>query len=446
VKWLVAPREAIAVWTKIGLLSFGGPAGQIALMHRIFVEEKRWIGETRYLHALNLCMLLPGPEAQQLATYIGWLIGGVRGGIAAGTLFVAPGAIVMMGLSILYARFAELPLLQGVFYGVKAAVVAVVVEALLRIGKRALKTNFSRALAALAFVGIFFFAVPFPLIVLLAGIIGALNTKYFASAPKQTSAEKESEPLIDAALDANALPHTAPKTSHTIITALGGLFVWFAPLVLLVFATGSTSPYAELGWFFSKMAVVTFGGAYAVLAYVADQAVNAHHWLAPAQMLHGLGLAETTPGPLILVLQFVGFLTAYRPHDSLAAGMFGASIALWATFVPSILWILVGAPYTEALRRIPALTSALAAITAAIVGVILNLTVWFAIHALFGAVGEAHFGPLRTLAPAWSSFDAIAALIAAFAAIAMLRLHWGMLPVLGLCAAAGTALSLAGTI
>lgn len=437
-KWLVSPREAFRVWLKIGILNFGGPAGQIAMMHRMVVEERRWISDRRYLHALNFCMLLPGPEAQQLATYIGWLMGGVRGGLLAGGLFILPGAAFMMLLAFLYARYAELPLIQGLFYGVKAAVVAIVIEALLRISKRALTTPALRAVALAAFIGIFFLGIPFPLIVLGAGMFGAFAIR---PAAKNSAAESSNndEPLIDAALDSDRLPHVKPSIIRAIATSVLGLLIWFGPIASIAAIAGWHSIYAQEGFFFSKMAVVTFGGAYAVLAYVADQAVNVYHWLKPAEMLHGLGLAETTPGPLILVLQFVGFVAAYRVNG-LTAGILGACIALWATFVPSFLWIFVGAPYTEALRRQPGLAGALAAITGAVVGVILNLTVWFALHSMFAVVTDRHWSIFRAPVPELSSFDPAAAILALLASIALLRWKWGMLPVLGLCAAAGLAL------
>lgn len=439
-KWLVSPREAFRVWLKVGLINFGGPAGQIAMMHRVVVEERSWISERRYLHALNFCMLLPGPEAQQLATYIGWLMGGVRGGLMAGGLFILPGAAFMMLLSFLYARYAELPLIQGIFYGVKAAVVAIVIEALLRISRRALTTNLLRGVALAAFVAIFFLGVPFPLIILGAGIFGAFTIRRSAKNSDAASTNAD-EPLIDAALDSDQLAHVKPSAFRTMAASLIGLLVWFGPLALIALIAGWHSIYAQEGFFFSKMAVVTFGGAYAVLAYVADQAVNAYHWLKPAEMLHGLGLAETTPGPLILVLQFVGFVGAYRV-GGVPAGLLGAIVTLWATFVPSFLWIFVGAPYTEALRRQPGLAGALAAITGAVVGVILNLTVWFAVHSMFGTVRDMHWSIFRAPVPMLPSFDPATAILALLASIALLRLNWGMLPVLGLCAAAGLALRL----
>ncbi|MBI3678428.1 MAG: chromate efflux transporter [Proteobacteria bacterium] len=445
---LVPPREALRLWLKVGVLSFGGPAGQIAMMHRFIVEERRWISETRYLHALNFCMLLPGPEAQQLATYVGWLMGGVRGGLLAGGLFVLPGALFMLFLSVLYASFAQVPLVQGIFYGVKAAVVAIVLEALLRISRRALKNAVSRLIAFAAFLSLFLFAMPFPIVVIGAGVIGALVTQYWpaalaseshGSAAGETSREM---PLIDRALDSGALTHVKPSVMRSAATFAVGLLVWFAPIAVIAAIAGPHSIFVALGLFFSKMAVVTFGGAYAVLAYVADQAVSTYHWLTPPEMLHGLGLAETTPGPLILVLQFVGFLAAARAAtglDPLLAGFLGTLVTLWVTFVPSFLWIFTGAPYAEAIRKVKALNGALASITAAVVGVILNLSVWFAFHALFANVRSGQWGLLHLTFPDISTVDPVAAALAAFAAFALLRLKWGMLPVLGLSAALGLA-------
>ena len=445
--WLVEPREALRLWFKIGMLSFGGPAGQIALMHRTLVEERKWIGEERFLHALNFCMLLPGPEAQQLATYIGWLIGGVRGGLAAGGLFVLPGAVVMLVLSILYTSFADTSLLQGIMYGVKAAVVAIVIEALLRIGRRALTGTLARVIAVSAFFAIYFLGAPFPLIVLGAGAIGALSSRFLKRSPlrsQSTSGKTDVAPLIDAALDKGQLTHTRPNLPRALAIAAGGVAIWFSPVALSAALGGAV--FTEIGFFFSKMAVVTFGGAYAVLAYVTAQAVEAHHWLTPAQMLHGLGLAETTPGPLILVLQFVGFLAAHRQHgmlDPMIAGALGAAMTLWVTFVPSFLWIFVGAPYAEALRRVPALSAALAGITAAVVGVIANLTLWFGVHALFGTVVTWRGGLIRADLPKLASLDPVAMALALFAAVTLLVLKWPLLRVLGACAVAGALLHLA---
>ena len=437
--------EATRTWLKIGLLGFGGPAGQIALMHKIVVEEKRWIGEERFLHALNYCMLLPGPEAQQLATYIGWLLHRTWGGVVAGTLFVLPGFLVILALSTVYALFHGTPALETLFFGLKAAVLAVVVEAVLRVGRRALKNRIMVALAGLAFVAIFFLGVPFPLIVLAAAVIGLIGGRLrpdlFLPAAKAGAAAAGA---ADAALDAG-LDHTRPSLGRALRVLLlwGGL--WAALPLLLVAIFGTTSIFAPIATFFSKMAVVTFGGAYAVLAYVAQQAVETLGWLRPGEMLDGLAMAETTPGPLILVLTYVGFLAAYRAPaglDPLAAAFVGATLTTWVTFVPCFLWIFLGAPYIEKVRHSRPLQAALSAVTAAVVGVILNLAVWFALHALFAEVGEAALGPLRFSLPVLSSLDPWAALLAVGAMLAMFRFHVGMLPTLAGCAVAGAAIRL----
>ena len=430
--------KASRTWLRIGLLGFGGPAGQIALMYRILVEEKRWIGEARFLHALNYCMLLPGPEAQQLAIYVGWLLHRTWGGVVAGTLFVLPGLVVILALSTAYALFQGTPAIETLFFGLKAAVLAVVVEALLRLGRRALKNWAMVALAGLAFVAIFFVGVPFPLIVLAAAAIGlagglARPDLFMAAAPKTAGG------AADAVLD-EQLDHTRPSWNRAVGVLLlwGGL--WAALPLLLITLFGGQSVYAPMALFFSKMAVVTFGGAYAVLAYVAQEAVGALGWLQPGEMLDGLAMAETTPGPLILVLTFVGFLAAFRDAgglDPLAAGMLGAVLTTWVTFVPCFLWIFLGAPYIESIRGNRALQAALSAVTAAVVGVILNLAVWFALHAMFGEVRETALGPVRFSVPVLASLDPWAALLAAGALVAMLRFEVGMLPALAGCAVAG---------
>jgi chromate transporter len=438
--------EAFRVWLRIGFLSFGGPAGQIALMHRILVEERRWVGEARFLHALNYCMLLPGPEAQQLAIYIGWLLNRTLGGIVAGVLFVLPGALVMLALSALYAGFQDLGAVQAIFFGIKAAVLAVVIEALIRISKRALRTGPMYAIAAGAFVAIFAFDVPFPAIILTAALIGLLGAR-IAAAKLEVIKEQAAPPEIDdsvtgRALAAGGLRHTSPSLRYAALVAAVCLLLWFGPIVALFAALGAENVFTREAVFFSKMAVVTFGGAYAVLAYVAQQAVEIYGWLAPGEMLDGLGLAETTPGPLILVTQFVGFLGAFRHAaglDPMLAGMLGALVTTWFTFVPCFLWIFLGAPYVEALRGRPMLNAALSAITAAVVGVILNLAVWFALHVLFSDIGELIAGPLKLSMPAWRTFDPVAGLLALGAALAMLRFHVGMLPTLAGCAALGSA-------
>ncbi|MGE5503848.1 MAG: chromate efflux transporter [Actinomycetota bacterium] len=421
--------EAFRVWLRVGLLSFGGPAGQIATMHRILVDEKGWIGETRFLHALNYCMLLPGPEAQQLATYVGWLLHRTKGGLIAGTLFVLPGFLVMMGLAAVYGAFHHVPFVDGLFFGLKPAVLAVVLEALLRIGRRALKHRLLWTLAGLAFVAIFILGVPFPAIVAAAGAVGFVGGR--AGHPAfQPAAAKAGGGAADRVLDEGA-EHTRPHAGRAVRTAAVWLVLWLAPV--LAAAAWAPGALGAVGLFFSKMAVVTFGGAYAVLAYVAQQAVEVYGWLAPGEMLEGLGLAETTPGPLILVNQFVGFLAGFRDPGPLGpwlGGIAAATLTVWATFVPSFLWIFAGAPYVEALRGNRALAGALAAITAAVVGVILNLAVWFAIHVLFTRVGPHNL-------PDPSSVDLASAVLAVMAIAAMLRFHMGMLPTLAAAALSG---------
>ena len=420
--------ETIRVFARIGLLSFGGPAGQIALMHRMLVDERKWISEPQFLHALNFCMLLPGPEAQQLATYIGWLKHGIRGGVVAGVLFVVPGFCVIMALSTVYALFHETQALAGVFFGLKAAVLAVVVEALLRIGRRALKNWLMRAIAGLAFLAIFAFHAPFPLIVLAAGLIGYAGTRLrpglFAAVP----------PAPAEAPAARGSWQRAAK----VIAVCGAL--WIVPVALLGAVFGWDSIYIAIAAFFSKMAVVTFGGAYAVLSYVAQQAVENLGWLKPGEMLDGLALAETTPGPLILVLTYVGFLAGFR-HPGLASplagGLIGASLTTWVTFVPCFLWIFLGAPHIERLRSNRGLSGALAAITAAVVGVILNLTIFLSLNTLFRSVGTLDIGPVSAAWPVWASLDPWALALTMLAMLAMFRMHLGMVPTLALCAALG---------
>jgi chromate transporter len=416
--------EALGFWLKLGFISFGGPAGQIAIMHRVLVDEKRWIEESRFLHALNFCVLLPGPEAQKLATYAGWLLHGTRGGLAAGILFVVPGALVMLALSILYALGRGIPAVEGALYGIKAAVLVIVVEALIRIGGRALKTRFLVGVAAAAFVGIFFLAVPFPLIVLAAAVAG-----YFTAA--------RSDPV--------AAPPAPGRWRHAALAAASGLVLWWLPVLAAVLVLGTSHVLVDIGLFFSKLAVVSFGGAYALLAYMAQQAVETYHWMSAPEMVDGLGLAETTPGPLILVTQFVGFLAAYRdaaPFAPLAAGVLGAAMTTWVTFVPPMTLIFALAPFVEQLRANQRLSGALAAITAAVVGVILNLTVWFALHVLFGQVTEARAGPLRWYAVDPLALDLKVAALAALAAFLAFALHRGLVELVLVMAALGMALRL----
>jgi chromate transporter len=415
----VAFADALRVWLKIGCLGFGGPAGQIALMHRILVEEKKWIEEQRYLHALNFCMLLPGPEAQKLATYAGWLLHGVKGGLGAGILFVLPGALVMLGVSFLYALGTGIPAVDGALFGIKAAVLVIVVEALIRIGRRALKTRMLIGLAAAAFVGIFFFDLPFPLIVAVAALIGYQTTRY------QEGTRQAAAP---------------GRWRQFAVSTAVGLALWWAPVALAVLFLGPGHVMTQIGLFFSKLAAVSFGGAYALLSYMAQEAVESQHWMSAPEMVDGLGLAETLPGPLIKVTQFVGFLAAYRdaaPFSPLAAGVLGAGLTTWVTFVFPMLLIFAFAPFVEQLRSNQRLSGALAAITAAVVGVILNLTVWFALHVLFGKVEEMRAGPLRAYVPDLATLDWRAAALALLAAALMLRLHRGLVETVAVMALLG---------
>jgi len=422
--------EAFAVWLKIGCVNFGGPAGQIAMMHRVLVDEKKWIDEPRFLHALNFSMLLPGPEATQLAIYVGWVLHGLRGGLAAGILFVLPGAFVMLGLSLLYAYGRGVGAIDGALFGIKAAVLVIVVEALIRIGRRALKSWLMVGLAALAFVGIFFFDLPFPLIVGAAALVG-----YIVARTRPDLVGVTATPEVGA--------DRGDGRWRQFFTALVvGLVIWWAPVALAALTLGTGHVLVAIGLFFSKLAVVTFGGAYAVLAYMAQQVVQSHHWLTAPEMVDGLGLAETTPGPLILVTQFVGFLAAFRtpsPFSALGAGLIGAALTTWVTFVPAMLWIFAGAPFLEELRANRRLAGALAAITAAVVGVILNLSVWFALHVLFGTVAEHRAGWLRWYAFDPAALDTHAAVLAVTAAILAFRFHRGMIEVIVVMALLGMA-------
>jgi chromate transporter len=441
----VSFREAAVVWARIGLLGFGGPAGQVALMHKELVERRRWIDEERFLHALNYCMLLPGPEAQQLAIYIGWLLHKTPGGLVAGVLFVLPGALAILVLSVLYAELRQLPAIAALFFGLKAAVVAVVVEAVLRIGKRALKSRLLVGVAATAFVALFLLHVPFPLIVLGAALFGLLGSRLLPQAfpaPKADATSGEQASVMERMARAGRLEHTRPNRARAWRVLVTCCLLWVLPLLALVWGFGLESVFVKEGLFFSQAAVVTFGGAYAVLAYIAQRAVSDYGWLQPGEMLDGLGLAETTPGPLILVVQFVGFLGAYRNPGALpplAAGVLGALITLWVTFVPCFLWILLGAPYIEALRGRRSIHAALSAITAAVVGVILNLSIWFGLHVLFRRVSERQWGPLHLLLPDLSTMDLPATALTGLAMLAMFRFKLGLPKTLAASAALGVA-------
>ena len=425
--------EAFKVWARIGLLSFGGPAGQIALMHRELVEQRRWISENRFLHALNFCMLLPGPEAQQLATYIGWLLHGWRGGVVAGTLFVLPGFLVMLCLSAAYALWGQTDWLSSLFFGLKAAVLAIVVEAVIRIGRRALKSHAMRLIALLAFLALFLLKASFPLVILIAGIAGLVLHRLGARSAGMA------HPGPDGGEDDNL----GPGGRATPAKAAGAIVVWgvlWALPFAAIWLAGSPGAYRDIAAFFSMMAMVTFGGAYAVLAYVAQQAVDHYHWLRPGEMLDGLALAETTPGPLVLVLTFTGFMAAWRSPGGLSplmGGILGATLTTWVTFVPCFLWIFLGAPWIEKLRNNKAIASALTAISAAVTGVILNLAVWFAIHVLFARVGEVSAGPFTLAWPDWPTLDPAALMLALLSATLLLRLKAGIFTTLAICGAAG---------
>jgi chromate transporter len=416
--------ELVSVFARIGCLSFGGPAGQIALMHRELVDERQWVDEGQYLSALNFCHLLPGPEAQQLATWIGWRLHGVKGGLAAGLLFVIPGALVILALSIFYAYAANLDWFAALFLGIKAAVLAIVVQALIRIGGRALNTRFKQAVAAAAFAALFFFNLPFPFVVLGAGAVGMIVAS--------------NRPEWLALKAGNGAEITTPKPwAATLRTVLIWAVIWAAPMVAVLATVGRDHVLWDIGVFFSQLAIVTFGGAYAVLAYMAQEAVQGFGWLSAGEMADGLGLAETTPGPLIMVTQFVGYLAAFRapePFTPLVAGIIGAGLTTWVTFAPCFLWIFAFAPWIEQMERAKWLKGGLATLTAAVVGVIANLTVWFALHVLFTSIGERQYGPLRLYWPDPASFSWQATLLSILAAFLIFRLKWNVIKTL---AAAG---------
>ena len=440
--------EATRVWARVAALSFGGPAGQMAVMHRIVVEEKRWIGDAQFLHALNFCMLLPGPEAQQLATYIGWLMHGTRGAVIAGGLFILPGVLAILGLSWIYVLWGDVPLVEGVFFGLKAAVLAIVVQALLRISSRALKTRAMRGIAVLSFVGIFALQMPFPLIVALAALAGYMGARTGSAgfAPGGGHGAQGGPHLADAdsLLGDEAATQDAAGRRGALVAGLAALVLWLAPVAALVLLAGPGNVFADIALFFSKMAVVTFGGAYAVLAYVGQEAVGTYGWLSAGQMLDGLGMAETTPGPLIMVLQFVGFLGAWSASGDIWIATLGALLSTWVTFAPCFAWIFLGAPWMERLRANRGLSAALTAVTAAVVGVILNLALWFAIHVIFTQVTTWTAGPVVLELPRPASVDWAALALTLLALVAVLRLKLGMAVVLGGAALAGVVLTLLG--
>lgn len=423
-------REALRAWVRVAVNSFGGPAGQIAVMQTILVDEKRWVSQGRFLHALNYCMLLPGPEAQQLATYTGWLLHGWRGGLVAGGLFILPGFLSILLLSVLYASFRDASLVQAFFYGLKPAVLAIVVVALARLGRRALTNRLMAGLAAAAFLAIYAFDLSFPIIIAGAGLIGAAAGRLrppWAEIPGDLGRDADEATVL-------------PAWGRTLRTAAIWLAIWWLPVGALAVVLGGADIFVTEGVFFSKTAVVTFGGAYAVLAYIAQKAVATYGWLAPGEMLDGLGMAESTPGPLIQVVQFVGFMGAYRNPGLLhpmLAGLIGSVVTTWVTFAPCFLWIFLGAPYIEYLRGRRSLGAALSAITAAVVGVMLNLSVWFAVHALFTGTRTVRDLGMDLLLPVWSTVDPVAVALVLLALVALTRFRAGMLPVLGLSAAAG---------
>ena len=447
----VSFAAALRVWLRVAAMSFGGPAGQIAVMHRIIVDEQKWVGENRFLHALSYCMLLPGPEAQQLATYIGWLMHRWPGAIAAGGLFVVPGIIAIMALSWVYALYGNVPIVAALFFGLKAAVLAIVLHAVHRVGSRALKSGAMIGLALLAFVAIFFSHVPFPLIVLAAGAIGYIGARGGSAAFTVGGGHGEPGKVsAGESLLGDELPeHARPTVGRALRVSALWLVLWLGPVIAILAILGTGSSFGQIGIFFSKMAVVTFGGAYAVLAYMAQQAVETYGWLKPGEMLDGLGMAETTPGPLIMIVQFVGFMAAYRDPGSLPpllAGTLGGLLATWTTFVPCFLWIGLGAPFIERLRDNKPLSGALAGITAAVVGVILNLAIWFALHTWFREtvpLGGWGFGldmPVLSSLNAWALGLSVAAMIAIF------RFKIGTMQILAASSAAGIVLYLAGVV
>ncbi|HYH50543.1 MAG TPA: chromate efflux transporter [Acidimicrobiia bacterium] len=445
---LVPFPTAVRTWFRISLQTFGGPAGQIAVMHRTLVDELRWIGEGRFLHALNYCMLLPGPEAQQLAIYIGWLLNGAAGGLVAGTLFVLPGFLSIMALSAIYAGLGDTVGIEALFAGVAPAVMAIVAAAVVRVASRTLRNAALVGIAFAAFVALALFRLPFPVVVAGAGLVGFVGGRVrpslFEAGGHVAADDGTAPPVIsdDALHDADSSWHRA-----ALVLAIG-LAVWSLPVLVVVAALGTDSVFADLGVFFSGTAVVSFGGAYAALAYVAQKAVSGYGWLAPGEMVRGLAMAETTPGPLIMVVQFVGFVAAYRAPGSLdpwLAGVLGACLVTWVTFVPCFLWIFLGAPYIEALRGNARLSAALTGITAAVVGVIANLAVFFAVHTLFGSVDDGRsYGWVRLDVPDWSTVSPRALGVGALAMWLTFRRRFDVLLTLGICAATGGSLHLLG--
>jgi len=443
---VISLGEATRAWFRVSLQTFGGPAGQIAVMHRELVDERRWIGEERFLHALSYCTLLPGPEAQQLAIYLGWLLNGTAGGLIAGALFVLPGFLAIMALSVLYAGWGDTLVVTALFAGIGPAVLAIVAQAVVRISGRALRNDLLTGLAVAAFVALALFAIPFPIVIAAAGLIGfvagRVRSDLFLMAAQTASADDGPAPLI-----ADDALHTEARSRGRAARIVAvGVMVWIAPLVVLGVVLGDRNIFVEESRFFSGAALVTFGGAYAVLAYVAQRAVEVYGWLGPGEMVKGLAMAETTPGPLIQVVQFVGFMGAYRDPGTLdpwVAGVLGATLVTWVTYVPCFLFIFLGAPHVEGLRHNRRLAAALAGITAAVVGVIANLALYFAVHTLFGEVDGRRSGPLRFEVPDLSTVSPRAVAVAALAFLLVFRLRWSVLRTIGACAVVGGVIHIA---
>jgi chromate transporter len=445
---VVPLRTATRAWFLVSLQTFGGPAGQIAVMQRMLVEERRWIGQQRFLFALSFCTLLPGPEAQQLATYVGWLLNGIRGALVAGVLFVLPGVVALLALSAIYVGYGDTSAVEAVFLGLGPAVIAIVVQALIRVGRRALTAPWMAVVAAGSLLALAFFAVPFPAVIAAAALVGWLVGRAPDRVPATPIASEPTsapEPLISD----HSLHHETSSGRHTILVAAVGIALWVIPVLGAAALFGTDSVFVEQGKFFSGAAVVTFGGAYAVLAYVAQQAVNSYHWLTGSEMVHGLALAETTPGPLIMVVQFVAFLGAYRdpgPLNPWVAAVVASLLTTWVTFVPSILFVVLGAPYVERLRANRSLSAALSGITAAVVGVIANLALYFALHTLFSQTEQHTWGPIRTGLPVPGTVIWSAVVITALGFILIFRLRWSVLRTLGACALAGVVWQLGATL
>ena len=437
-------RTAVRAWFLISLQTFGGPAGQIAVMQRTLVDDKRWIGQRRFLHAMNYCMLLPGPEAQQLATYVGWLLHGTRGGLVAGGLFVLPGVVALLALSAVYVAFGSTVAVTALFAGLAPAVLAIVAQAVVRVGKRALTSPALVGIAVASFLALALFGVPFPVVVLVAGVVGWLLGRHRPASMAHEPAADDGPPPV---IPDDVLHTERPSTRRTVRVLLIGLLVWGVPVALAALLTGTGSVFTQQGLFFSGAAVVTFGGAYAVLAFVAQQAVQVYGWLAPGEMVRGLALAETTPGPLIMVVQFVAFLGAYRDPGALdpwTAAVVASLLVTWVTFVPSFLFVLLGAPYMERLRGNRSLSAALTGITAAVVGVIANLGVFFAVHTLFAESRTVDGWLLSVEVPDLGTLRPVHLAIAVVAAVLIFRLRWSVLRTLGVCALLGLAAGLAG--